>query len=557
MGLEGYSKKAFEKKEQEVTERETLEAAIQELIPGGASINGHDPKAERDKLFAQAHEEALKEDSERNVPDEWELSGQRLQEKYSVADAHKTESVFGPEQITEQEKPLTLDDIESVETAKGSTYRYLSDGTTQRFKKVEGREYEPQTALVYVPDYAWVQTNAPREVLEKLGENEAMYTETLLEYVQNPRNSDNGAYIIDGAGSIIETNAEITEAEGPLYLALTKGKRAEFQIPVSRIPKMGYMTFDTRRYIDETTGESMRERHLGNAVTKIIRRESQTDVERVVEEAIPDSLPKEDSILAKASIEASNIEVPQRMFENREVEQMPEQSTQAAKSAEEVIGLESESLKAEQQLEAGVERERTLHEAREEEFEGMLQALNMIHPLSEESIKLYRERFRSSPETDPFDEGVHALSVGTSKMEDVEQFQKIGKVFGDLVNEIKRWDRNGMTPLLTKPAFVQLKEGTEAIISISMSHQPAENDVLQAAFSKIGEGLSMMELQNTGRVSYDMDAFRKFGHLMDGISNLTRGVQVEHPELKIVGLVQRSLELRDVFKRKYAAGALP
>ncbi|MBA3064250.1 hypothetical protein FP803_02320, partial [Candidatus Woesearchaeota archaeon] len=35
-------------------------------------------------------------------------------------------------------------EIDYIETEKGSMYKYLPDGRTQRFKKAEGRYYEPQ-----------------------------------------------------------------------------------------------------------------------------------------------------------------------------------------------------------------------------------------------------------------------------------------------------------------------------------------------------------------------------------------------------------------------------
>lgn len=167
------------------------------------------------------------------------------------------------------ESLLAWNDIAEVETAKGSVYRYLPDGTTQRFKKVEGRDYEPQSALVYVPDYAWVLEHAPAHILERIGENEVIYTQILLEYIQNPRKEEKKVYITDSTGKVIETNQEIWTATGQVYLQfLTKGV-TDFSIPVSCKPKIGFSTFDTRKYKDEKTNEWMRQRHLGNKVVKI------------------------------------------------------------------------------------------------------------------------------------------------------------------------------------------------------------------------------------------------------------------------------------------------
>jgi hypothetical protein len=153
-----------------------------------------------------------------------------------------------------------------------------------------------------------VQAHAPQEVLTKLGENEAIYTDILLEYVQNPRNEGKGAYIIDGAGTKIETNAEIAATEGPIYLALTKGEHADFHIPVSRIPKVGYFTFDVRTYTDEKTVESMRERHLGNAVTRIVQKEKVPNTSVTAEDVEPPaSLPLAETGVQEAALDVPNV----------------------------------------------------------------------------------------------------------------------------------------------------------------------------------------------------------------------------------------------------------
>lgn len=176
----------------------------------------------------------------------------------------------------QQTEDFDLEDVASVETAKGSVYRYLPDGTTQRFKKVEGKEYDPQAALVYVPDYAWVQKNAPPETLAKLGDNETQYIENLLEYVHWKGRS---MYIIDKSGKKLESNQDIESAEGPVYLAFLSDDKVDFYIPVSHKPKMGYSTFDTRKYYDKENDQWMRDRHLGNKVVKINLKEKDENAE--------------------------------------------------------------------------------------------------------------------------------------------------------------------------------------------------------------------------------------------------------------------------------------
>lgn len=161
---------------------------------------------------------------------------------------------------------FTLDDVSVVETSRGSTYRYLPDGTTRRFKLAEGREYEPQQALVYVPDYAWVRSHGRPEVLQKLGESEVQYEQILLIYIHE---RGRAAYIVDQKGNKVETNEKIAAGEGPVYLALTTSEKPDFFIPVSHKPQIGFSTFDTRTYFDEQRQKMMRETHLGNKVVKI------------------------------------------------------------------------------------------------------------------------------------------------------------------------------------------------------------------------------------------------------------------------------------------------
>ena len=156
--------------------------------------------------------------------------------------------------------------VVSVETARGSVYRYLPDDTTQRFKKAEGREYGPQSALVYVPDYEWVAQHTQKDILNKLGENEIDYMQTLLGYVQGKGKK---VYIINTSGKKLETNQEVREAQGLVYLCFLTGDVVDFTIPVSSEPRIGFSTFDTRKYKDESTGEMVRESHLGNKVVKI------------------------------------------------------------------------------------------------------------------------------------------------------------------------------------------------------------------------------------------------------------------------------------------------
>lgn len=166
--------------------------------------------------------------------------------------------------------------VSYIETEKGSMYRYLPDGRTQRYKKVEDKYYEPQNALVFIPDWAQVSKNAPDNILRKLGENAVQYNQIILEYAQK-KEEGNKIYIVDKEGSKLETNQAIKETEGPVFLWFGRREKndkkdkliQDFAIPVSSEPKKGYQTFDTRKYKTKE-GIIMREVHIGNRVKDIV-----------------------------------------------------------------------------------------------------------------------------------------------------------------------------------------------------------------------------------------------------------------------------------------------
>jgi len=163
---------------------------------------------------------------------------------------------------------IPVADVEAVVTAKGSTYSYLPDGTTKRMKKAEEKEYPPQSALVYVPDYEWVKQNFLPEKLETtFGDNPGTYVESLVAYVQGEGKK---CYLVDREGNKLETNEELRSVEGPIFLTFGDEQKVDFMLPVTVDPTVGYMTYDSRKYKDEQTGEFMRERHLGNPVIQII-----------------------------------------------------------------------------------------------------------------------------------------------------------------------------------------------------------------------------------------------------------------------------------------------
>lgn len=181
------------------------------------------------------------------------------------------------EQPTVEEKAsdedISVGDIDTVITERGSTYKYLPDGRTQRFKKVNGEYEEPQSALVYVPDFDWISKHAPQHLRDLLGadDNEAIYDQNLLEYVQG---SGKKCHIKTKDGRILETNSQIQEEQGPIFLTFGDKDKVDFAIPVSIKPIIGFHAYDTRKYKDESTGQTMRERHLGHRVIEIIKKQN-------------------------------------------------------------------------------------------------------------------------------------------------------------------------------------------------------------------------------------------------------------------------------------------
>jgi len=162
-----------------------------------------------------------------------------------------------------------FEDIGAVETAQGSVYRYLEDGTTQRYKKVENKDYNPQSYLVYIPGLEFLKNNYSSVRLDKIGENQSHYIGTLLSYIHGKGKK---CYVINKEGKKLESNKEILNEKEGVYLTFGDENEVDFYIPVSPLPKIGFNTYDSRKYKDEKTGGWMREFHIGNEVTKIFRK---------------------------------------------------------------------------------------------------------------------------------------------------------------------------------------------------------------------------------------------------------------------------------------------
>ena len=155
--------------------------------------------------------------------------------------------------------------IASIETAKGSIYYFLPDGRTQRFKKVENKQYEPQDVLVFIPDWETLSLKAPKDFLDRFENSKFEFKEIILEYCHSMK-----IYIIDKDGNKIDSN-EKAKTASQIFLAFCKDSDspADFIIPVSVKPKIGWNIYDTRKYFNETKQKWEREQHIGNKVAKI------------------------------------------------------------------------------------------------------------------------------------------------------------------------------------------------------------------------------------------------------------------------------------------------
>lgn len=163
----------------------------------------------------------------------------------------------------EQEKQVTR-----VITARGSVYEYLPDGRTQRYKKATAELNEPQDTLTFIPPWEQVKNEAIKRFPSVFSgiESQTQYEQVLLTYAQIPGHT---IRVVNREGQELKTNSDTREA-GTVFLQFIDNNNPNnnFYLPVSVDPKVGYLTFDTRKYKNQE-GETMRERHIGNAVSEI------------------------------------------------------------------------------------------------------------------------------------------------------------------------------------------------------------------------------------------------------------------------------------------------
>ena len=167
-----------------------------------------------------------------------------------------------------------LSNVESFETSKGSVYTILPDGKVERFKTAANEKHEPAELIVFVKF-----DNSDQE-------------EDFLS--AQHRQGGMKLYVIDAEGNIYNKNSEV--AGKNVKLAIIKDNKVLAAIDASTEPKIGYNTFDQRRF--EKDGEKYRSTHLGNDVTKINYKsptapvsDKKADIEKTLYGTISGSIP--------------------------------------------------------------------------------------------------------------------------------------------------------------------------------------------------------------------------------------------------------------------------
>ena len=179
-----------------------------------------------------------------NVGGDITIVGASVQQQAQEAFAGKAEVKPAPK---EEKKEVPFKGITSFETAKGSVYTILPNGKTQRFKTATKEQNEPQYLTVFV----------------KFKDTEQ--EQDFLEGIQRSDTSGTKVYVIDKQGNKYDTNEQAAGKD--VRLALVKDGKVIDTAETSTTPKIGYNTFDQRRF--EKDGEKYREAHLGNKVVKI------------------------------------------------------------------------------------------------------------------------------------------------------------------------------------------------------------------------------------------------------------------------------------------------
>jgi hypothetical protein len=141
-----------------------------------------------------------------------------------------------PQGLDREGKEYVIEDIAEVETSKGSTYRYLPDGTTQRYKKAESKDFEPQSLMIYIPDFNFIRAKPEwRTLVDRFQDDEVLYEQTLLKTT----NGEGTALIIDSGVTppkILQTNEEVRAGKRVSLVCTFTDGSPRLQIPISPKP---------------------------------------------------------------------------------------------------------------------------------------------------------------------------------------------------------------------------------------------------------------------------------------------------------------------------------
>lgn len=260
-----------------------FEKKFNQLKPAEKQKN---PEQKQDSMFHRIMPEDLEE-------------ARKLQEEKDQKQIQELQEKLGISEKKEKLKPTR------IVTGMGSVYEYLPDGRTQRFQKATGEMHEPQDTLVFIPPWKLIESQAKTiypKIFNSSGiDNQVQYNQFLLEYAQLKGHT---IRVVDEKGKELRSNQDI-EKSGKVFITLIDKNNPQdiFYIPVSKEPKIGYLTFDTRKYKNEK-GETDRKKHIGNKVTEI--QYSSGQVEREDDEN-SDTRARADTYFRESVVIAQNI----------------------------------------------------------------------------------------------------------------------------------------------------------------------------------------------------------------------------------------------------------
>jgi len=169
-------------------------------------------------------------------------------------------------EVTKKYTKVPRSMVKSFYTEKGSEYRFLGNGKSVRFKRATMEQMKHMSAIVFIPDYDIIQSNAP-ESFRKMFGNEREYVAKLLEYIHI---KGRRIYIFDKNGKKLETNKEIEENMNNrnVFISFVSNGKQDFALPVAFDPTVGYYTYDISISYNED-GTHNRRKHIGNRVSRI------------------------------------------------------------------------------------------------------------------------------------------------------------------------------------------------------------------------------------------------------------------------------------------------